>query len=55
VVEAKGETERPVPEQMRPLLVPGTTLAVSLEPKGGSPTGAPTTVMFAGALAAPSH
>ena len=55
VVEAKGETERPVPEQMRPLLVPGTTLAVSLEPEGGSPTGTPTTVMFAGALAAPSR
>jgi anti-sigma-K factor RskA len=54
VIDAKGETQRPVPEPVRPLLVPGATLAVSLEPEGGSPTGAPTTVMFAGALAPPS-
>jgi anti-sigma-K factor RskA len=54
VIDAKGETERPVSEQIRPLLMPGTTLAVSLEPEGGSPTGTPTTVMFAGVLATPS-
>jgi len=55
VVEAKGETERDVAEHMRPLMVPGTTLAVSLEPEGGSPTGTPTAVMFVGALAAPGN
>lgn len=55
VIDAKGETERPVPEQIRPLLMPGTTLAVSLEPEGGSSTGTPSAVMFVGALAAPSQ
>jgi len=55
VVEAKGETERDVAEHMRPLLVPGTTLAVSLEPAGGSPTGTPTAVMFVGALELPGN
>jgi anti-sigma-K factor RskA len=53
VVAAKGETRRNVAENMRHLLTPGATLAVSLEPEGGSPTGAPTQVMFVGALAAP--
>ena len=38
-----------------PLLVTGGTLAVSLEPVGGSTTGAPTTVMFVGALTPPSE
>lgn len=55
VVEQSGETERDVSENVRPLLAVGGTLAVSLEPVGGSPTGAPTTVMFVGALAAPSE
>jgi anti-sigma-K factor RskA len=55
VVEQTGETERDVAENLRPLLVTGGTLAVSLEPVGGSTTGAPTTVMFVGALAAPSE
>ncbi|HET6619457.1 MAG TPA: anti-sigma factor [Dongiaceae bacterium] len=55
VIAATGETERDVAEPIRPLLAPGATLAVSLEPEGGSPTGTPTTVMFAGALAAPSE
>ena len=55
VVEQTGETERDVAENLRPLLAVGGTLAVSLEPAGGSPTGAPTTVMFVGALAAPSE
>jgi anti-sigma-K factor RskA len=55
VVEQTGETERDVAENLRPLLAVGGTLAVSLEPAGGSTTGAPTTVMFVGALAAPSE
>jgi anti-sigma-K factor RskA len=53
VVQATGETERDVAETLRPLLAPGGTLAVSLEQEGGSPTGAPTQVMFVGALAPP--
>ena len=55
VVEQTGETERDVAENLRPLLVTGGTLAVSLEPAGGSTTGAPTTVMFVGALTPPSE
>ena len=55
VVEQTGETERDVAENLRPLLAVGGTLAVSLEPVGGSTTGAPTTVMFVGALVAPSE
>jgi anti-sigma-K factor RskA len=55
VVEQTGETERDVAETLRPLLTVGGTLAVSLEPVGGSTTGAPTTVMFVGALTAPSE
>jgi len=53
VVEQTGETEREVAENARSLLTIGATLAVSLEPIGGSTTGAPTTVMFVGALASP--
>jgi anti-sigma-K factor RskA len=55
VVEQTGETERDVAETLRPLLTVGGTLAVSLEPAGGSTTGAPTTVMFVGALTPPSE
>ena len=55
VVEQTGETERDVAENLRPLLAVGGTLAVSLEPVGGSTTGAPTTVMFVGALTPPSE
>lgn len=55
VVAASGETERDVAENLRPLLHEGATLAVSLEPEGGSPTGTPTTVMFAGTLAEPAE
>lgn len=55
VIEQTGETERDVAENLRGLLVPGGTLAVSLEPVGGSTTGAPTTVMFVGALTPPSE
>lgn len=54
VVEQTGETERDVAENARSLLAIGGTLAVSLEPLGGSTTGAPTTVMYVGALAPPS-
>jgi anti-sigma-K factor RskA len=55
VVEQTGETERDVAANVRPLLAVGGTLAVSLEPAGGSTTGAPTTVMYVGALAPPSE
>ena len=55
VIEATGETERDVAEPQRGLLTMGATLAVSLEPEGGSPTGSPTQVMFVGALAPPSN
>lgn len=53
VIAAKGETKHDVAEIVRRWMTPGTTLAVSLEPEGGSPTGTPTTVMFVGALAPP--
>lgn len=51
VIAASGETEHDVAANVRVLLHEGGTLAVSLEPEGGSPTGTPTTVMFAGTLA----
>jgi anti-sigma-K factor RskA len=52
LVSATGDTERDVPEDKRTLLQAGVTLAVSLEPEGGSTTGAPTgPVLFVGALA----
>jgi anti-sigma-K factor RskA len=54
IIAASGETERDVAENVRTLLTVGGTLAVSLEPEGGSPTGTPTTVMFAGTLAPPT-
>ena len=54
IVNASGETERDVAEDKRALLETGVTLAVSLEPEGGSPTGAPTgPVLFVGALSTP--
>ena len=41
----------PVPEEQRKLLHAGSTLAVSTEPAGGSPTGQPTgTVILVGAI-----
>jgi anti-sigma-K factor RskA len=55
LIGAIGETEREVAENLRGLLGIGATLAVSLEPEGGSPTGAPTTVMFAGTLTPPTE
>lgn len=54
LVNASGETEREIPQENRSLLETGVTLAVSLEPAGGSPTGAPTgPVLFTGALSTP--
>jgi anti-sigma-K factor RskA len=55
VIPTRGETEHEVAESMRHLLTVGTTLAVSLEPEGGSPTGTPTTVVFAGTLQPPGE
>ncbi|WP_119303162.1 anti-sigma factor [Dongia deserti] len=55
VIAPTGETEREVAENVRGLLTIGATLAVSLEPEGGSPTGTPTTVMFAGTLTPPTE
>lgn len=52
LINASGETESDVPRDKRGLLESGVTLAVSLEPEGGSPSGAPTgPVLFTGALA----
>lgn len=42
VLAASGRTRRVPSPQVAALLVPGSTLAVSLEPRGGSTTGAPT-------------
>jgi anti-sigma-K factor RskA len=55
IIAPTGETERDLAESVRGLLRVGATLAVSLEPEGGSPTGAPTTVMFAGTLTPPTE
>src|SRR5688572_2009343 len=54
LINASGETETEVPRDKRALLESGVTLAVSLEPQGGSTTGAPTgPVLFVGALSTP--
>lgn len=54
LINAAGETESDVPADKRALLETGVTLAVSLEPQGGSTTGAPTgPVLFVGALSTP--
>lgn len=51
LVNAAGETKTDVPQDKRVLLESGVTLAISLEPAGGSTTGAPTgPVLFVGAL-----
>jgi anti-sigma-K factor RskA len=42
ILPQSGEGELSVPEALRPKLKDGVTLAVSLEPYGGSPSGAPT-------------
>ena len=54
IIDTSGETESDVPQDKRALLDVGVTLAVSLEPVGGSPTGSPTgPVLFVGALFTP--
>jgi anti-sigma-K factor RskA len=51
VMPEDGRMRVPVPGDLAARLVPGATLAVSDEPAGGSPTGAPTgPVLAAGAL-----
>lgn len=54
VIADSGESESIVPPEKRALLDAGVTLAVSLEPEGGSPTGRATgPVLFVGALSTP--
>jgi anti-sigma-K factor RskA len=49
VLPAGARIERPIDQMRATLLEPGTTLAVSLEPTGGSASGAPTgPVLFTG-------
>lgn len=53
LIDLKGAQEHRIPADLRPLLGQGVTLAISLEPAGGSPTGLPTgPVVAAGTLAA---
>jgi anti-sigma-K factor RskA len=49
VIPIEGRTEVPLDAATRAKLAEGTILAISLEPKGGSPTGTPTQVVSAGA------
>lgn len=52
VLPARGRTLRAANPQVAALLVPGSTLAISLEPLGGSRTGAPTgAVILTGKIA----
>lgn len=52
LLAAQRRTLRAAPPQIAALLVPGSTLAISLEPRGGSPTGAPTgAVILTGKIA----
>ena len=57
LLDAHLSVKRTIPEAVRSLLAVGATLAISLEPKGGSPTGAPTgPVLFTGhVMALASH
>lgn len=51
VVPAAARDERAIPPEISPLVAEGATLAISLEPAGGSKTGAPTgPVLFTGTL-----
>lgn len=51
VVAAGGPSERIAPARVAGLIAPGATLAVSVEPAGGSPTGKPTgPVILTGAV-----
>lgn len=51
VIPAAGRTEKMLPPADRDMIAPGTVLAVTLEPKGGSPTGSPTGPMMAKGMA----
>jgi anti-sigma-K factor RskA len=49
VLKAQERIERPIDAMRAALIQPGTTLAVSLEPAGGSPNGSPTgPVLYSG-------
>ena len=51
VVQAAARDERKIAAEISPLVAEGATLAISLEPAGGSATGAPTgPVLFTGTL-----
>ena len=50
LIPARGEQLRLLDERQRRLLMSATTVAVSVEPGGGSPTGLPTQVAFAAAI-----
>ncbi|MGN6585291.1 MAG: anti-sigma factor [Rhizobiaceae bacterium] len=51
VIPVGGDVRLPVKPELRDTLVAGNTIAISLEPKGGSPTGQPTgPVVAAGGL-----
>lgn len=51
VIDEPGAMERPTLASYKRDVIEGATLAVSLEPEGGSPTGAPTgPVVFAGKM-----
>jgi anti-sigma-K factor RskA len=47
VVAMNARTERPIPDAAMPDFGEGTVLAITLEPKGGSPTGKPTGAVVA--------
>jgi len=54
VLKADQRTERPIDAMRAALIQPGTTLAVSLEPSGGSASGAPTgPVLYTGVFELP--
>lgn len=56
LLEPTGYNRRPLSPEIERMLVAGATLAVSLEPPGGSPTGQPTgPVISTGALVADPH
>lgn len=42
LIDLRGAQSHPIPEEYRKQLQSGASLAISLEPPGGSPTGAPT-------------
>lgn len=55
VLDVSQEREHTLDSSQQPLMKEGAVLAVSLEPKGGSPTGAPTgPILFTGVLTAPN-